>query len=52
MNNKMIKIIGFAATAVGMAATVVSSWVGEKNLDNKITEKVSEAISKSVTKED
>lgn len=44
MNGNVIKIIGFAATAIGMGATLVSNWVSEKQIDAKITEKVNEAV--------
>ena len=44
MDMKMIKIIGYASTAVGVATTVVTSWVDEKKMESTITEKVAEAI--------
>lgn len=44
MNNKWIKVMGIAASAVGVVATIATNWVNEKNLDNKITDKVAEAI--------
>ena len=44
MNGKLIKVIGIAATAVGMAATLVSNWVSGKERDAVIAEKVAEAI--------
>ena len=44
MNIKVIKIIGVAASIVGATASVVANWAGEKKLDNKIAEKVAEAI--------
>lgn len=44
MNGKVVKVIGIAATAVGMVATLVGNWAGEKQLDAKISEKVAEAI--------
>lgn len=43
-NEKAIKIIGFIATGVGFAATLVSNWVGEKNMKAEIAEQVSKAI--------
>jgi len=45
MNTKIIKILGFAATAVGMAATLVTDWVNDKKMDEKIEAKVNQAIS-------
>lgn len=42
----LIKILGIAATIVGMGATLVSEWVNEKKMDEKIEEKVNEALAK------
>lgn len=44
MNGKAIKIIGFVATVVGLGASLVTDWVNDKKLDDKISTKVSEAI--------
>lgn len=44
MDTKIVKIIGFVATVVGMAATLASNWANEKQTDAKIAEKVTEAI--------
>lgn len=46
MNNKLIKVIGIAASAIGVVATITTNWVNEKNLDNKIDAKVLEALTK------
>lgn len=50
MNNKLIKVMGIAASAIGVVATITMNWVNEKNLDNKITEKVAEALAKASEK--
>ena len=42
----LIKILGIAATIVGIGATLVSEWVNEKKMDEKIEEKVNEALAK------
>lgn len=42
----LIKILGIAATIVGMGATLISEWVNEKKMDEKIEEKVNEALAK------
>lgn len=39
-----IKVIGLAATAIGMAATIINNWVDEKKMDEKIDKKVNEAL--------
>lgn len=44
MNGKKIKVIGLGATLLGVCATLISNWVGEKNLDNKINTAVDKAL--------
>lgn len=46
INDKLIKVLGIAATAVGMGATLVTDWVNDKKMDEKIEEKVIEALTK------
>lgn len=46
MNNKWIKVLGIAATAIGMSATLVTDWVNDKKMDKKIAEKIVEALAK------
>ena len=46
LTEKTIKIIGYAATAIGIGTTLVSDWVGEKKTDATIEKKVAEAIAK------
>lgn len=43
----VIKLAGVAASIVGVVATLVSNWAGEKQRDAKIAEKVAEALSES-----
>lgn len=40
----LIKILGIASTIVGAGATIVSEFVNEKKMDDKIAEKVAEAL--------
>lgn len=42
----VIKGIGIAATAIGIGASLVSSWVEDKKMDDKIEEKVNEVLTK------
>lgn len=42
--SKMIKVLGLAATAIGVAATLITDWVNEQKMDEKIEEKVNEAL--------
>lgn len=51
MNTKMVKIIGFVASVVGVAATLVGNWAGEKQTDAKIAEKVAEALANATNGE-
>lgn len=44
INEKTIKVLGIAATAIGMGTTLISNWVEDKKMDDKITEKINEAI--------
>lgn len=44
LNSNIIKIIGFAATALGLAATVVTDWVNERKMEEMVDEKVQAAL--------
>ena len=44
MNDKLVKIIGIAASVVGVAASIATNWANDKKLDEKIASKVSEAV--------
>lgn len=44
MNGKVIKIIGFVATVVGLGASLVNDWVNDKKLDDKINTRVTEVL--------
>jgi len=46
MNGKLIKVLGIAATVIGMGATLITDWVNDKKMDEKIEEKVNEALAK------
>lgn len=47
MKVNMIKVAGITATVVGTAATLIGSWVNDKQQDAKIAKKVAEAIAKT-----
>ena len=51
MDSKLIKILGIAATVIGMGATLVTDWVNDKKIDGKLEEKVIEALTKMNEKE-
>lgn len=42
----LIKILGMAATVIGMGATLLTEWVNDKKMDERIAEKVIKAIDK------
>lgn len=44
MNKSIIKAIGITATVMGMCATLITDWVDEKKMDEKIEEKVNKAL--------
>ena len=44
INKNFIKIIGLAATVLGIGATLVTDWVNDKKMDEKIVEKISETL--------
>lgn len=44
MSTKMIKTIGILVTVIGAGLNLVSDWVDEKKMDEKIEEKVNEAL--------
>lgn len=45
MNNaKLIKILGLVATAVGIGATLLTDWVNEKKMEEKIDECINEKL--------
>jgi len=46
MNERLIKVIGIAATVVGLGVNLVTAWVDEKKMDEKIDEKINEAFAK------
>lgn len=44
INEKMVKILGIAATVVGMGAALLTDWVNDKKMDEKIIKKINEAL--------
>lgn len=39
-----IKVVGIAATVIGLGASLLSDWVSGKMIDKEITEKVNETV--------
>lgn len=50
MNEKTLKIIGTLTTIAGAGLSILSSWVGEKKVDNTISEKVAKEVAKHLEK--
>ena len=44
INAKMVKILGIVATEVGMGATLLTDWVNEKKMEEKIDERINEKL--------
>jgi hypothetical protein len=44
INGKMVKILGIVATVAGMGATLLTDWVNDKKMDEKIIKKINEAL--------
>ena len=44
--SKWIKAIGVAATVIGVGVKLITDWVNEQKMDEKIEEKVSEALAR------
>lgn len=44
--SKWIKAIGVAATVIGVGVNLITDWVNEHKMDEKIEEKVSEALAR------
>lgn len=42
-----LKVLGIAASVIGAGVSLVSDYVGKKELDVKVTEKVAEALAKA-----
>lgn len=51
MNSKMIKGIGMAATIIGISVNLITDWGNEQKVNEKIEEKVDEALSRRDNKE-
>ena len=51
LNSNIIKVVGFAATILGLAATVVTDWVNEKKMEEMVDEKVQAALATNATEE-
>lgn len=52
MNTKLIKILGVAASAIGIGATLLTDWVNDKKLDEKIDERINERLAVNENEED
>lgn len=46
MSEKVLKILGLVATAVGVGATMLGNYVNDRKMEATVNEKVNEALSK------
>lgn len=46
-NKKFIKTIEIAVIVIGFGVSILTDWVNEKKMDEKIEEKVNEAFAKN-----
>lgn len=46
MKMDKFKLLGLGASVLGMVATLVSNYAGDKNLDSKIAQEVAKALAK------
>lgn len=44
INANMVKILGLVAATVGMGATLLTDWVNEKKMEEKIDECINEKL--------
>lgn len=44
LTSKVIKVASAVLTAAGVGVSLATSWLEDKKLDNKIAEKVAEAL--------
>lgn len=51
-NSKLIKILGMVATIGGVAATLLTDWVNEKKMDEKIDETINAKLAALDDEED
>lgn len=49
--NFAIKILGMGATVIGMVATLLSDWVNDQKMNQRIEEKINEALDKKENEE-
>lgn len=46
MKKSLLRLAGITASAIGIAATLISDWVDEKKMEEKVERKVNEAFDK------
>ena len=46
IDTKLIKVLGKAAYAIGIGASLMVDWANDKRMDEKISRKIAEALAK------
>lgn len=47
MNTNLVKVLGTAATLMGIISTIIADWAKERKQDAVIEEKVNEALNRN-----
>jgi hypothetical protein len=51
MSPKIIKVLGIAATAIGIAANILGDWAGKKQSESEMNDAIDKAVKKALEKE-
>lgn len=52
MNKNTLKIIGIAASLIGLGAQLLGEWADDRKLDTEIDEKIDKALAERAKKND
>lgn len=52
MNSKMIKVIGMAATLIGIGVNLITDWVDDQKMDEKMDEKIDKKVNEALAKKE
>lgn len=51
-STKLVKILGMVATVAGVGATLLTDWVNEKKMEERIDERINEKLAALKDEED
>lgn len=52
MNSKIIRIIGLAATVIGLGANLINDWADEQKMNEKMNEQIDKKVNEALAKRD